>query len=360
MRNLYVTEERTEREMAKLLGISRARVADAIQRAGIERRTTKRACPVSAKGLKQAFAASGATVASVARRFNVSDATAARWLADAGLLSPDPRIDQKRLETLYVDEALTVREVAERLGITPERVRRELAIAGLPARSNRVRRPRANRAKVTTTRLVDLYVKQRHNLHETATILGVSTEYVRKALDEAGLFKRLGSFTPRALWEPDELRQRCAELYEEGLSMKAVGEEMGVSVGTVRVALHQAGVPVRRGGFASQLNEGATLLDDLYGDPKVLKILARYHVVIPEEWAPTGPFASLAPFPLASGLVTALYERVGLPIFHMSLLLGVGQGAVRGALKAAGVALRASSEPAPWTSRRASATGPQS
>jgi len=53
--------------------------------------------------------------------------------------------------------------------------------------------------------------------------------------------------------------------------------------------------------------------------------------------------------------VTALYERVGLPIFHMSLLLGVGQGAVRGALKAAGVALRASSEPAPWTSRRASA-----
>ena len=94
----------------------------------------------------------------------------------------------------------------------------------------RVRRPPANRAKVTTTRLVDLYVKQRHNLLETATILGVSTEYVRKALDEAGLFKRLGSFTPRAPWEPDELRQRSAELYEEGLSMKAVGEELGVSV----------------------------------------------------------------------------------------------------------------------------------
>jgi hypothetical protein len=71
-----------------------------------------------------------------------------------------------------------------------------------------------------------------------------------------------------------------------------------------------------------------------------VKVLARHGVLVPEEWSPTGPFESLAPLPLPTGLVTELYEGVGLPILHMSLLLGVGQGAVRAGVRAAGVALR--------------------
>jgi hypothetical protein len=136
------------------------------------------------------------------------------------------------------------------------------------------------------------------------------------------------------------------------MTMRDVGTELGVSVGTVRVALHEAGVQVRRGGFASHRDEGRTLLDDLYGDPKIVRVLARHGVLVPEEWSPTGPFESLAPLPLPIGLVTALYEGVGLPLLHMSLILGVGQGAVRAGLKAAGVALRPKGQDAPWTTRR--------
>ena len=252
LRLLYVDEGRTEAEVAKLLGTSRSRVAEAMEQAGIERRTTQRICPVSAEDLRSAFGAPSSTIASLARRFRVSDATTARWLADAGLLSPDPRVDHRRLEKLYVEKALTTREVAEKLHVTPERVRRELAIAGIPARSDHVRRPRANRVKVTDRRLVELYVKEGHNVVETAAILEVSTEYVRKRLHEAGLIKRPGTFTPQVPWEPADLRQRAADLYQAGMSMKIVGEQLGVSVGTVRVALHEAGIPVRRGGFTSQ------------------------------------------------------------------------------------------------------------
>jgi hypothetical protein len=111
---------------------------------------------------------------------------------------------------------------------------------------------------------------------------------------------------------------------------------------------------VRRGGFTSHSDEGRTLLDDLYDDPKVLRVLARYEVTVPEVWAPAGPFESFAPLPLPTGLVRDLYERVGLPVFHKSLLLGVGQGAVRSALRDAEVALRLPGEPAPWTVRRVS------
>ena len=60
-------------------------------------------------------------------------------------------------------------------------------------------------------------------------------------------------------------------------------------------------------------------------------------VVVPETWTPTWPFEALAPLPLDDGLVRALYEDVGLPVFHMTLLLGVGLGAVGAALRTAGV-----------------------
>ena len=354
LRRLYVDERRTEREIAQLLGVSRSRVAEAMDKAGIERRIPNRACPVSAGGLQKAFAAPGATVASLARRFGVSDATVARWLAEAGLLPPDPSIDHRSLEKLYVDQALTIAEVAEKLRITPARVARELVVAGIPIRPHTVRRPRGNRSKVTDKRLVDLYAKRKLNVVATASLLGVSTEYVSKRLHEAGLTKRRGTFTPKGPWDPDDLRDEASRLYEGGMTMKAVGQELGVSVGTVRVALHQGGVQVRRGGFASHRDEGRTLLEDLYGDPRIVKVLARHGVVVPEEWSPTGPFESLAPLPLPTGLVTALYEDVGLPILHMSLLLGVGQGAVRAGLTAAGVDLRPKGQDAPWTTRRRS------
>jgi hypothetical protein len=60
---LYVDERRTEREIAQLLGVSRSRMAKAMEEAGIERRSSNRACPVSAAGalIKGAFAALGAT-----------------------------------------------------------------------------------------------------------------------------------------------------------------------------------------------------------------------------------------------------------------------------------------------------------
>jgi transposase len=116
LRRLYVTEGRTEREIAQVLSVSRERVAEAMARAGIERRTTRRICPVDAVQLAELYCAPGATISSLARRFDVAHATAERWLADAGLLSPDPGIDPTRLAKLYLQDGLTVREVGERLG----------------------------------------------------------------------------------------------------------------------------------------------------------------------------------------------------------------------------------------------------
>lgn len=75
-----------------------------MEKAGIERRIPNRSRPVSSAGLARAFTSLGATIAGLAR-FGVSDATVARWLAEAGLISPDPGIDHWRLEIRFAADA---------------------------------------------------------------------------------------------------------------------------------------------------------------------------------------------------------------------------------------------------------------
>jgi hypothetical protein len=54
-----VSEGRTEREIAQVLSISREQVAEAMARAGIERRTTRRICPVDPVQLTELYRAPG-------------------------------------------------------------------------------------------------------------------------------------------------------------------------------------------------------------------------------------------------------------------------------------------------------------
>ena len=353
LRRLYVDDGRTEGEIARLLSISQAHLAASLADAGIERRTGRRLCPVDARTLAELYSAPGATVASLSRGFHAASDTVQRWLADAGLLPADPRIDHARLRRLYVDRRLTVAEVADTLGIPRARVQRELVLAGVGLRSNHHRPPRGKRAALTDARLERLYLKQRLSIQAIAERTGVSTLYVQKRLREVGLVKRLGSFTPHCPIPPDELRRRAAELYETGLSMHSVGRELGVSGQTVRRALHEARVPVRRSGPRSHEEPARTLVDDLYADPDVVAALRRNQVAIPSEWAPTGPFECLAPLPLSEELLRELYEEIGLAVVHISLLLGVGNGAARAGLLGAGSLARRSRIPAPWTLRRA-------
>lgn len=354
LRRLYVQEHRTERDIAQLLGISRAHVADALAAAGIERRRSAKPCPVGARTLARLYRAPGASAGSLARHFGVASATILRWLAEVGLLAADPAIDHGLLRKLYVERRRTVEEVAQKLQVSRARVQRELAVAGIPARSNHARRPRGNRARLTDARLRRLYVNEQRGVLEIAELFGVSTEYLSKRLRELGLIKRSpGSFGSRGPMPIEKLRELAAELYGSGLTMREVGGELEVSVSTVRQALHDAQVPVRRSGGRSFEDPPRTLIDDLYADRAVCRVLRRHGVRIPESWAPTGPFESLAPLPVSGELLADLYDEVGLAMLHIAMVLGVGQEAVRRGLLRAGVELRPRSELAPWTARRA-------
>ena len=357
---LYVQENRTETEIAVLLSISRARVAAVLRNAGIPRRDSRKDCPVDPDTLR-AMVQAGATATAVARDNGVSPATAARWLTEAGLLGADPGVDPGQLRELYVARQLTTREVAAELGITKERVIRALTAAGIARRPRSVRRPRGARAAVTDAALERIYRRQGMTIAEAAAHFGVSEEYLRRRVTEAGLTRRPGTFAPRSAWAPQVLQTRAVKLYADGLTMREVGARLGVSASTVSTALHAAKVPVRPGGGArpEAQRPPRTLISDLYADPGIVAALRRHHVRVPDEadWHVTGPFHTYVPLPVPAALLRELYVDIGLSIHHIGLLIGLGDIATRNRLIQAGVTFRPSPGRCPWNRRRYSGDG---
>ena len=352
---LYLQEGRTETEIAVLLSISRARVTAVLRDAGIPRRTSRKDCPVGADTLREIVQAGG-TAAAIAREYGVSPMTAARWLAEAGLLGADPGVDPVLLRELYVDRQLTTREVAAELGINRGRVIRALAAAGIGRRPRSVRPPRGARAAVTDTALAEVYHRQRMTIAQAATHFGVSDEYLRRRIAEAGLTRRPGTFAPRSPWSPQVLQAKAVQLYGTGMTMRQVGARLGVSSGTVSQALHAAKVPVRPGGGSRPEAQGMprTLISDLYADPDIVAALRRHHVQVPDEadWQVTDAFHSYVPLPVPAALLRQLYVDIGLSIHHIALLIGLGDFATRNRLIQAGVTFRPAPQRCPWNRRR--------
>lgn len=147
LRKLYEQERHTVSEIAVLVSISRPQVTAALKAAGVQWRSTRKESPIDRDHLRSMVADGTATPAMLARRYGVARNTAARWLADAGLLGADPAINEQQLRDLYVEQQLTTREVAAALHVNKSRILRALAAAGITARPREVKRTRATREK---------------------------------------------------------------------------------------------------------------------------------------------------------------------------------------------------------------------
>ncbi len=238
VRRMFGDEGRTEVEIAAAMKISRARLAAVLTELGVDRgRRVRRVCPVGDADLR-VLLEQGATVASLARRFGVAKVTVQRWLAGAGLLMADPAVDVDALRRLYVEQGRTVREVAAALGLPRARVEVALAVAGIPARRRTERQPSGRRAEVTDEMLREPYSRPEVTVRVLVERFGVSEDYLRRRLHALGLTRRPGTFAPRL---PSPTRQglagRAPTLYQQGWTLKQIGEQLGTSVSTVRAAL---------------------------------------------------------------------------------------------------------------------------
>ncbi len=68
----------------------------------------------------------------------------------------------------------------------------------------------------------------------------------------------------------------------------------------------------------------------------------------PDHWRSPGPTEALAPLPLEEDLLSELYSRLGLSMFHIELVCGVGRTHVRAQLARFGMPLRPARKLCPW------------
>jgi predicted DNA-binding protein (UPF0251 family)/DNA-binding phage protein len=354
VRQLYIEQGLQERDAAKQLGISRARLIAALEAAGIPRRERPCvACPLNVDELREVLD-QGGSVARLADEHQVSHSTARRWLAAAGLLPPDPALPVELLRQLYVVQRMSTRAIAEQTGISRSRVIHALTGAGIPARGYTARHNGRRRDNVTDEVLAELYVEQGLTLDTIAARFGVTAQYLSSRCRELSLIPRPGAFGPRTGYSTEDLAAEATRFYTDGLNVHQVADRLGVSSSTVWAALHKAQVPLRGTGWRGREQQPRTLIEDLYGDPLISDCLRHHQVHQPplEQWRPARRWESYAPLPLAGLLLRELYVDIGLSIAHIAMLCGVGTTQVRNRLGQLGVTMRGSRTLCPWNERR--------
>lgn len=225
---------------------------------------------------------------------------------------------------LYVEHGYSTRRVSETLGIDRQRVTqilRDRGIALAPRGAGR-RRPLKVDGAITEGMLRHLYVDRQMSSVDIGRGLGISDRLVRSRLKMWGIQTRTrGQFNrfDRGDVDPDDLWP----LYiDKEWSASAVGEELGVSGNIVLRSAHTSGLPVRAGG-SHRPSEAydIILIDALYEDPEVSRVLISYRIPFVRD---AGPLWERFPVPvdLTPELLYDLYNTCGLSAFHIELLTG--------------------------------------
>jgi predicted transcriptional regulator len=315
VRQLYEEHRHTVRQIAQLLSVSRSQVTAALKEEGVPWRSTRKPCPITVEQLRIMVTNGVGSPAALARKYNVARNTAARWLADAGLISQDPGIDENSLREMYVERHLTTREVAALLGVNHSRILRALAAAGISARPREMKRPRTASAS------------------DSGTQAPGGADPLRRSVISSS---------------------EAADLYKSGLNIQQVGEKLGVSPTTVRKALHASYTPVRRGREGKFTAAQPDLVSELLTDPDIVALLMSWGITIPQtsQSHDANPVERVSSQTVCVQLVAELYCRIGLSIRQVALLCSMSDATVHRRLTMSGIGLRPATQPSPWTKRR--------
>lgn len=265
-------------------------------------------------------------------------------------------LGRDQLEELYVTLGLSSTDVAEKLATTPSRVLKALARYGIPRRT-RGTQGTAGRSPPNKDLLEQRFLVDGESIERIAADLGYRPASVRLALTRHGISRRRDwrrSAHPGLRRHVD--REVLEDLYvHQGLTMAQVGARLGVSVYVVSRRLHEYALPVRPGGLPGTREHWPeiTLLERVYADDRVRRVLARHN--IPRREQP-GPLDERFPdqaflVPLTKAVLSGLYIEAGMSPTQIELVTGRSARMIRDHLHELGIPLRPGGQFAPLTRR---------
>ncbi len=323
------------------------------------RRDDHRPAPISVAQLRQLYVEEDLTISDVARSLGCSNTRVAAALDRHGIPRhddvyrsrrvPTVDIDRDTLVSLYVDQKLDDITIASRYLVPPARIRNrrlQLGVRRPAATPPHPQRPAAPRPE----ELRQLYLDQKSPLRVVARRYHTSVPVVRGWLIDIGV--AVQPRTSRSSRQHLDVQMLREKYEEQRWTAAQIAADQHVTVKLVLRALHENGIPVRRGGFrADQEGDPHQLLDSLYADPDVRALLRQHHVPVRLQHGPiTSRFPE--PVPLSPALLRQAYLGVGLSAQQVELLTGQPAEQVLDALHAERISVRTlDGTPSPWLAR---------
>lgn len=254
---------------------------------------------------------------------------------------------------LYLCEGLSTYRISAATGLDRQRVGRMLAKSGVPVKPRGAgrRRPVDERQRALDESVERLYVESGLSSREISEITGMAERTVRNRLRSRGVRMR----TRGRLNREDRVTisaETVLQLYvDAGLSAAEAGKLLGVSRHIVLRAAHDEGLPVRVGG--PEPGHGPAdieLVEALYADPLVERVLARHHISRRPAGGPIWQRFPV-PVPVSAELAEELYVGCGLGVRHIELLTGQPAQTVLRLLRADGIARRSAGGRSPFLRR---------
>ena len=239
LRRLYIEEKLTMPKIAQIFGVSRQRVHQRFQKAGIERHPN---LSLDRTTLVKLYVQQELKPEHVAESLGVNASLVRSELIRHEIpLRPRNlhRFERDILYKLYVTDGLLMREIGERVGCSQSTISIEIIRHGIKERH----RPNARRTQpFTRDQLHSLYIDQRLSARQIAELLGGHEANVRYWLKKYGIPLRVGGNTLRDF---DERPMRKLYLTKK-MPIRLIAEKLGVPVSFVYNRLKRSGILIPR------------------------------------------------------------------------------------------------------------------
>ena len=248
LRRLYVERELTTREIASKIDCSSRTVSQWINKHEIEERPSLVGEVRDEAQLREMYVGKELTINEIADSMGCAEATVRSWLLRHGIETrarqapaANELTDRKLMREMYLENGLTTYEIAEEIGCSARSVSYWLNQHGIEPR----RRQAPATPSLEDAELMErLYVDERKTQCEIANELGCRGENVHYWLDKHGIEGRDGTATEATeqLRDPELLRR----LYiEEERSTIEIAERLDCGSSTVATWLHRHDIETR-------------------------------------------------------------------------------------------------------------------